>query len=160
MHTMNTMNTSSVMPPPATDSFVTDPSPRSLFAREHAAADLLAGLVVFLVSLPLCLGIAMASNTPLIAGVIAGIVAGVVVGWLSGAQVTVSGPAAGLTAVVVVEIAALGSFETLLVAVVIAGMMQVTLGLLQAGFIKSFVPTSVVRGLLSACGLCRSRLRS
>ena len=153
MHTMNTMNTSSVMPPPATDSFVTDPSPRSLFAREHAAADLLAGLVVFLVSLPLCLGIALASNAPLIAGVIAGIVAGVVAGWLSGAQVTVSGPAAGLTAVVVVEIAALGSFETLLVAVVIAGMMQVTLGLLQAGFIKSFVPTSVVRGLLSAIGV-------
>ncbi len=131
----------------------TDLAPRSPFSRDHAAADLLSGLVVFLVALPLSLGIALASNAPLISGVVAGIVAGVVVGWLSGAQVTVSGPAAGLTAVVVAEIATLGSFEALLLAVVIAGLTQVTLGLVQAGFIKSFVPTSVVRGLLSAIGV-------
>lgn len=131
----------------------TDLALRSPFSRDHAAADLLAGLVVFLVALPLCLGIALASNAPLMSGVIAGIVAGVVVGWLSGAQVTVSGPAAGLTAVVAGEIATLGSFEALLVAVVIAGLIQMALGLAQAGFIKSFVPTSVVRGLLSAIGV-------
>ena len=126
---------------------------RSIFDPRHLPRDLMAGLVTFLVALPLCLGIALASNAPLISGVIAGIVAGVVVGWLSGAQVTVSGPAAGLTAVVVAEIAVLGSFEAFLVAVVIAGLIQVALGLAQAGFIKSFVPTSVVRGLLSAIGV-------
>jgi carbonic anhydrase len=137
----------------ATTASTDDLTPRSPFSRRHAGADLLAGLVVFLVALPLCLGIALASDAPLIAGVVAGIVAGVVVGWLSGAQVTVSGPAAGLTAVVVAEIAALGSFETFLVAVVVAGLIQIALGLAQAGFIKSFVPTSVVRGLLSAIGV-------
>jgi carbonic anhydrase/SulP family sulfate permease len=129
------------------------PSTRSPFTSDHAAADLLSGLVVFLVALPLCLGIALASNAPLISGVIAGIVAGVVVGWLSGSHVTVSGPAAGLTAVVAAEIAALGSFEAFLVAVIFAGVIQVGLGLAQVGFIKSFVPTSVVRGLLSAIGI-------
>jgi len=126
---------------------------RSPLDPRHLAADLMAGLVTFLVALPLCLGIAMASNAQPITGVIAGIVAGLVVGWLSGAQVMVSGPAAGLTAVVAIEIAALGSFEALLVAVVVAGLMQIGLGLLQGGFVKSFVPTSVVRGLLSAIGV-------
>lgn len=125
----------------------------SPFDPKHLPADLMAGLVTFLVALPLCLGIALASGAPAITGVIAGIVAGVVVGWLSGAQVMVSGPAAGLVAVVAAEIAALGSFEALLLAVVIAGLIQIALGLAQGGFIKSFVPTSVVRGLLSAIGL-------
>ena len=126
---------------------------RSPFDPRHLPADLMAGLVTFLVSLPLCLGIALASNAQPIAGVIAGIVAGLVVGWLSGAQVMISGPAAGLTAVVAIEIAALGSFEALLLAVVAAGMIQIVLGLAQGGFVKSFVPTSVVRGLLSAIGV-------
>ncbi len=130
-----------------------DPSPRSLFSSNHVAQDLLAGLVVFFVAFPLCLGIAMASNAPPLAGVIAGAVAGVLVGWLGGSQVAVSGPAAGLTAVVAIEIATLGSFEALLVAVIVAGLFQILLGIAQAGFIKSFVPTSVVRGLLSAIGV-------
>ena len=119
----------------------------------HLSADLMAGLVTFLVALPLCLGIALASNAPLLAGVVAGVVAGTVVGCVSGGQVIVSGPAAGLTAVVAAEIAVLGSFESLLVAVIVAGLMQVGLGLAQGGFVKSFVPTSVVRGLLSAIGV-------
>jgi carbonic anhydrase/SulP family sulfate permease len=125
----------------------------SPFDPKHLPADLMAGLVTFVVALPLCLGIALASGASAIAGVIAGIVAGVVVGWLSGAQVMVSGPAAGLVGVVASQIAALGSFEALLLAVVLAGLIQIALGLAQGGFIKSFVPTSVVRGLLSAIGV-------
>ena len=125
----------------------------SPFDPKHLPADLMAGLVTFLVALPLCLGIAMASGASAITGVIAGIVAGVVVGWLSGAQVMVSGPAAGLVAVVASQIATLGSYEALLLAVVLAGLIQIALGLAQGGFIKSFVPTSVVRGLLSAIGV-------
>jgi carbonic anhydrase/SulP family sulfate permease len=123
------------------------------FAPRDVAADLMAGLVTFFVALPLCVGIAMASGAPAISGVIAGIVAGVVVGWLSGAQVMISGPAAGLVAVVAAELTMLGSLEALLLAVVIAGLIQIVLGLAQGGFIKSFVPTSVVRGLLSAIGV-------
>ena len=115
--------------------------------------DVLAGVVVFLVALPLCIGIALASNAPPLAGVVAGIVAGLIVGPLSGAQVTISGPAAGLTAVVAAEISAIGSFEGLLVAVALAGVIQIALGILRGGFIKSFVPASVVRGLLSAIGV-------
>ncbi len=122
-------------------------------ARSSLQADLLSGLVVFLVALPLCLGIALASNAPLLAGVVAGIVAGLVVGPISGAQVTISGPAAGLTAVVAAEIAAIGSFEGLLVAVMLAGVIQLGLAAIRGGFIKSFVPASVVRGLLSAIGV-------
>ena len=121
--------------------------------RSSLQADLLSGLVVFLVALPLCLGIALASNAPLLAGVVAGIVAGLVVGPISGAQVTISGPAAGLTAVVAAEIAAIGSFEGLLVAVLLAGVIQLGLAAIRGGFIKSFVPASVVRGLLSAIGV-------
>ena len=114
---------------------------------------MLAGIVVFLVALPLCIGIALASNAPPLAGVVAGIVAGLIVGPLSNAQVTVSGPAAGLTAVVAAEIVAIGSFEGLLVAVALAGVIQIVLGIIRGGFIKSFVPASVVRGLLSAIGV-------
>ncbi len=124
-----------------------------VFDPHHLVIDALAGTVTFIVSLPLCLGIAIASDAPIISGVIAGIVAGVVVGALSGAHVVVSGPAAGLTAVVAAGIATLGSFERLLFAVVIAGAIQIVLGVLQGGFLKSFVPTSVVRGLLSAIGV-------
>ncbi len=113
----------------------------------------MAGLVTFVVALPLCLGIALASSAPPITGVIAGIVGGVVVGWISGAKVMISGPAAGLTAVVAAEIAFLGSLEALLLAVVIAGLIQIALGLAQGGIVKQFVPTSVVRGLLSAIGV-------
>ena len=115
--------------------------------------DLIAGLVVFLVALPLCLGVALASNAPPIAGLIAGIVGGILVGLLSGSHTSVSGPAAGLTAVVAAQIAALGSFEAFLVAVVLAGALQVIMGICRAGFISAFFPLSVIKGLLAAIGV-------
>lgn len=115
--------------------------------------DLIAGAVVFLVAVPLCLGIALASNAPPIAGIIAGIVGGLLVGALSGSHTSVSGPAAGLTAVVAAQIASLGSFEAFLVAVVLAGVFQIVLGLCRAGFIAAFFPSSVIKGLLAAIGI-------
>ncbi len=115
--------------------------------------DLISGLVVFLVALPLCLGVALASNAPPIAGLIAGIVGGLVVGVLSGSHTSVSGPAAGLTAVVAAQIGNLGTFEAFLVAVILAGFIQVLLGAFRAGFIASFFPLSVIKGLLAAIGI-------
>lgn len=115
--------------------------------------DLTAGLVVFLVALPLCLGVALASGAPLFSGVLAGIVGGVVVGMLSGSQTSVSGPAAGLTAVVAAQIVSLGSFPAFLLAMVFAGFIQVGLGLAQAGFVAAFFPSSVIKGLLAAIGV-------
>jgi MFS superfamily sulfate permease-like transporter len=116
-------------------------------------ADLASGLVVFLVALPLCLGVALASGAPLLAGVTTGIVGGLIVSRLSGSSLMVSGPAAGLTAIVLSAITKLGSFEIFLVAVVIAGAMQVLLGMLRAGIIGYYFPTSVIRGMLAAIGL-------
>ena len=118
-------------------------------------SDLISGTVVFLVALPLCLGIALASGTqvPLFAGLIAGIVGGIVVGTLSGSQTSVSGPAAGLTAVVAAQIAELGSFEAFLLAVVVGGLLQLGLGLLKAGSLSAFFPSSVIKGLLAAIGV-------
>lgn len=115
--------------------------------------DLTAGGVVFLIALPLCLGVALASNAPLVAGLIAGIIGGVLVGALSGSHTSVSGPAAGLTAVVATQIGALGSFEAFLLSVVIAGGLQIALGALRAGFLVSYVPSSVINGLLAAIGV-------
>lgn len=115
--------------------------------------DLIAGLVVFLVALPLCLGVALASNAPPIAGIIAGVMGGILVGLLSGSHTSVSGPAAGLTAVVAAQIGTLGSFEAFLVAVVIAGVLQVIMGVCRAGFISAFFPLSVIKGLLAAIGV-------
>jgi carbonic anhydrase/SulP family sulfate permease len=115
--------------------------------------DLTAGLVVFLVALPLCLGVALASGAPLFSGVLAGIDGGILVGMLSGAQTSVSGPAAGLTAIVAAQIVSLGSFPTFLLSVVLAGLIQIGLGLARAGFITSFVPSSVIKGLLAAIGV-------
>lgn len=117
------------------------------------AADLSSGVVVFLVAVPLCLGIALASNAPLFSGILAGIVGGLLVGALSGSHTSVSGPAAGLTAVVAAQIASLGSFEAFLTAMVIAGALQVLMGVAGAGSIADFVPSSVIRGLLAAIGL-------
>jgi carbonic anhydrase/SulP family sulfate permease len=125
----------------------------SLFKPSNLAKDLPAGLVVFLVALPLCLGISLASNAPLAAGIIAGIVGGLVVGALSGSSTSVTGPAAGLTAVVATQIAELGSFQVFLVAVVIAGVLQIIFGILKGGFLSSFFPSSVVKGLLAAIGI-------
>ncbi|PRQ04640.1 C4-dicarboxylic acid transporter DauA [Enhygromyxa salina] len=126
-------------------------STSSLFAS--LGRDVLAGSVVFLVALPLCLGIALASGAPLISGIISGIVGGVVVGSLSGSHTSVSGPAAGLVAVVLAQVAALGSFEAFLLAVMLAGVLQLGLGLARTGALASFVPTSVIKGLLAAIGV-------
>ena len=123
------------------------PSPKDV------TRDLLAGLVVFLVALPLCLGVALASNAPMFSGLLAGIVGGLVVGRLSGSRTSVSGPAAGLTAVVANQIAQLGSMEAFLLAVALAGVLQLAMGLLRAGFIASYFPSSVIKGLLAAIGL-------
>lgn len=115
--------------------------------------DLMAGLVVFLVALPLCLGVALASNAPLFSGLVAGIVGGVLVGSLSGSQSSVSGPAAGLTAVVAAQILLLGSFQAFLLAVFVAGLMQIAMGLARAGGLAAFFPSSVIKGLLAAIGV-------
>jgi carbonic anhydrase/SulP family sulfate permease len=122
------------------------------FSPAALSADMRAGLVVFLVALPLCLGIALASGAPLMSGLLAGIVGGIVVGVVSGSHTSISGPAAGLTAVVAAQIAALGSFETFLLAVVVAGLIQIGLGLARMGFIAAFFPSSVIKGLLAAIG--------
>ncbi|HEY1050688.1 MAG TPA: SulP family inorganic anion transporter, partial [Prosthecobacter sp.] len=115
--------------------------------------DLTSGLVVFLVALPLCLGVALASNAPLFSGILAGIIGGILVGSLSGSHTSVSGPAAGLTAIVAAQIGKLGAFDTFLLAVMIAGMIQVVLGVCRAGFIAAFFPSSVIKGLLAAIGV-------
>ncbi len=115
--------------------------------------DLPAGLVVFLVALPLCLGVALASGAPLFAGIIAGVVGGIIVGFFSGSSIGVSGPAAGLTVIVASAIQELGQFETFLAAVVLAGVLQIVLSFLGAGKIAFFFPSSVIKGMLSAIGL-------
>nr|MCU0721552.1 SulP family inorganic anion transporter [Pirellula sp.] len=123
------------------------------FKLGRFAKDLTAGVVVFLVALPLCLGIAVASNADPFSGIVSGVIGGVVVGILSGSHTSVSGPAAGLTAIVAAQISTLGSFETFLAAVMVAGAIQIGLGFSRAGFISAFVPSSVIKGLLSAIGL-------
>lgn len=112
-----------------------------------------AGLVVFLVALPLCLGIALASGAPLFSGLIAGIVGGLVVGVLSGSNLSVSGPAAGLTAIVVTAIGDLGAYNVFLLAVLISGAIQLALGFARAGIIGYYFPTAVIKGMLAAIGL-------
>ncbi|WP_413933964.1 bifunctional SulP family inorganic anion transporter/carbonic anhydrase [Nitrospira sp. BLG_1] len=116
-------------------------------------ADAKSGLVVFFVALPLCLGIALASGAPLVSGLLAGIVGGLVVGMFSGSHTSVSGPAAGLSAVVAAQILSLGSFSAFLMAVILAGMIQIALGLSKGGFISEFFPSSVIKGLLAAIGV-------
>lgn len=116
-------------------------------------ADLPASLVVFLVALPLCLGVALASGAPLLSGIISGVVGGIVVGLISHSSTSVSGPAAGLAAVVLAAIQQLGQFDIFLTAVLIAGILQVLMGLLKAGFIADFIPNNVIKGLLAAIGI-------
>lgn len=124
-----------------------------MLSPDSIRSDLVAGVVVFLVALPLCLGIALASGAPLFSGVIAGIVGGIVVGSISGSHTSVSGPAAGLTAVVAAQIAHLETFEAFLVAVFLAGVLQIGLGLARAGSLSEFFPSSVIKGLLAAIGI-------
>ncbi|WP_268033906.1 SulP family inorganic anion transporter [Algoriphagus sp. PAP.12] len=115
--------------------------------------DLKSSLVVFLVALPLCLGIAIASGAPPMSGLIAGIIGGIVVGSFSGSHVSVSGPAAGLTVIVLDAISSLGTFELFLAAVVAAGLIQMILGFLKAGVLGYYFPHSVIKGMLTAIGL-------
>ncbi|MEL6592348.1 MAG: SulP family inorganic anion transporter [Bacteroidota bacterium] len=114
--------------------------------------DVPAGLVVFLVALPLCLGIALASNVPLFSGIIAGVVGGTIVALSSGSQLGVSGPAAGLVIIVLAAVNSLG-YEAFLLAVVIAGVIQLALGFAKFGFVAYFFPTSVIKGMLAAIGV-------
>lgn len=115
--------------------------------------DLPASLVVFLVAVPLCLGIALASGAPLFSGIIAGIVGGIVVSLISGSALGVSGPAAGLTVIVLTAIQDLGAFEIFLFAVIIGGVIQMILGFLKAGIIGYYFPSAVIKGMLSAIGI-------
>jgi MFS superfamily sulfate permease-like transporter len=115
--------------------------------------DFPASIVVFFVALPLCLGIALASDAPPLSGLIAGIIGGIVVGSLSGSRIGVSGPAAGLAAIVAVAISELGSFEAFLVAVVLAGVIQILFGVLRLGIIGYFFPNSVIVGMLTGIGI-------
>ena len=118
----------------------------------YLKTDLLSGMVVFLVALPLCLGIAVASGAPPFAGIITGVIGGIIVGFFSGSNVSVSGPAAGLIAIILAAITSLG-YEPFLVAVIIAGMIQLTLGFAKAGTISSYFPSGVIEGMLAAIGI-------
>lgn len=123
----------------------------NLFA--NLKADFASGLVVFLVALPLCLGIALASGAPLFSGIISGVVGGIVVGYLSQSHLSVSGPAAGLTAIVLTAITDLGAFNAFLTAVFIAGILQLLLGFIKAGTISNYFPTNVIEGMLGGIGV-------
>jgi MFS superfamily sulfate permease-like transporter len=123
----------------------------NLFA--NLKSDFASGLVVFLVALPLCLGIALASGAPLFSGIIAGVVGGLVVGYLSQSQLSVSGPAAGLTAIVLTAITDLGAFNIFLLAVFLAGIIQLILGFIKAGTISNYFPNNVIEGMLAGIGV-------
>lgn len=126
---------------------------RNYFLKKNLKQDLPASLVVFLVALPLCLGIALASGVPLFAGLITGIIGGVVVASVSGSQLSVSGPAAGLTVIVLGAVATLGNYQVFLLAVMLAGLLQIALGFLKAGTIGNYFPSSVIEGMLAAIGI-------
>ena len=114
--------------------------------------DIQSGLVVFLVALPLCLGIAVASGATPFAGIISGVIGGIVVGIMSGSHVSVSGPAAGLIAIILTAITQLG-FDDFLLALVLAGGLQLLMGVVKAGTISSYFPNSVIEGMLAAIGI-------
>ena len=115
--------------------------------------DIPAGLVVFLVALPLCIGVALASGAPIISGIISGVIGGIVVGMISRSHISVSGPAAGLTAVVASAIHQLGDFQTFLMCVVIAGVFQIISAYLRGGFIANYIPSNVISGLIASIGI-------
>lgn len=124
-----------------------------LYRRTWLRYDLPAGLSVFLVALPLCLGISLASGAPIYAGIVSGIVGGIVVSVISGSQLGVSGPAAGLSTLIVTTIAAYGDYRVFLLAVIIAGVFQIVLGLLKLGIIGNYFPSAVIKGMLAAIGI-------
>ncbi|MDF2431563.1 MAG: hypothetical protein JWP44_1194 [Mucilaginibacter sp.] len=126
---------------------------KKYFLAKNLKKDLPASIVVFLVALPLCLGIALASGAPLFAGVLTGIIGGIVVGSLSGSQLSVAGPAAGLTVIVLNAITTLGSYEVFLLSLIIAGVFQLILGLVKAGTIANYFPSAVIEGMLAAIGI-------
>jgi MFS superfamily sulfate permease-like transporter len=128
-------------------------APRAKDYLRNLSSDIPSSIVVFLVALPLCLGVALASSAPLFSGIIAGIIGGIIVGLGSKSHLSVSGPAAGLTAIVAAAIITLQSFEAFLLAVVICGLFQVILGFLKAGVIGDYVPNNVIKGMLAAIGL-------
>src|SRR4029078_3349040 len=126
---------------------------RANFYLKNMGSDFPSSIVVFLVALPLCLGIALASNAPLFSGIIAGIIGGIVIGSLSGSQLSVSGPAAGLTAIVSVAVLKLPAFDAFLLSVLICGALQIILGFIKAGVIGDYVPNCVIKGMLAAIGV-------
>jgi len=126
---------------------------RARYYLQNMQADVPASIVVVLVAIPLCLGIAMGSNAPLFSGLIAGMIGGILVGLLSGSQLSVSGPAAGLTAIVIVALGKLPTFEAFLLSVFICGIIQVILGFIRAGILGDYVPNGVIKGMLAAIGL-------
>ena len=121
--------------------------------QKNLLSDLKSGVVVFLVALPLCLGIAMACGVPLFSGIIAGVIGGILVTIFSGSKYSVSGPAAGLTAIVISSITQLGSFEVFLAAIVLAGIFQILLGIAKAGGIGNYIPNAVIKGMLAGIGI-------
>lgn len=124
-----------------------------VYTKRYLKFDFVAAIVVFLVAIPLCLGIALASGAPLFSGILSGIIGGIIVGGLSGSQVSVSGPAAGMAAVVVTAVAQIGDFNSFLLALALAGVLQIIIGSLKAGFVADYVPSNVVQGLLCAIGI-------
>lgn len=120
---------------------------------KYLKSDIPASIVVFFVALPLCLGIALASDAPPLSGLIAGIIGGIVVGTISKSKIGVSGPAAGLAAIVASAISSLGSFEVFLSAVVLAGFIQILFGIIRMGVIGYFFPNSVIKGMLTGIGI-------
>lgn len=120
---------------------------------KHFLPDLRSGVVVFLVALPLCLGVAMACNAPLISGLLTGMIGGSIVALLSGSQLSVSGPSAGLTAIILSSVAVLGSFQAFVAALLVAGLLQLALGLAKAGGLANFIPVAVIKGTLAGIGI-------
>lgn len=127
--------------------------PFSHYQNNALRFDMVSAIVVFLVAIPLCLGIALASGAPLFSGVLSGIIGGIVVGALSGSHISISGPAAGMSVVVLTAINQLGDFNAFLLALTFAGILQILAGYLKAGFIAEYIPSNVIQGLLSAVGI-------
>lgn len=125
----------------------------AIFNMKNIKNDLAAGIVVYLVALPLCLGVALASGAPLLSGIISGIIGGIIVGYLSGSHTSVSGPAAGLATIVLASITKLGGFEVFSTALLLAGFLQLTAGYFKGGIIANYIPSNVIKGLLAAIGI-------
>lgn len=125
----------------------------NIYTKRNLKFDVMSGFVVFLVAIPLCLGIALASGASLYSGILSGIIGGIVVGTISNSQVSVSGPAAGMAAVVLTTITQLGDFNTFLLALTIAGVLQLALGIFKVGFLSDYIPSNVIQGLLAAIGI-------